>query len=486
MIFRDLLSLSTGNLTRMKLRTFLTVAGVVIAIGTFVAMVSFGAGNQKYVADQFEKLGLFSTIQVYPLSKTAAGDTVKARPLDNLALAELTKIPGVRLAYPFDAITVTVALADSQITSRAQALPVSALHTKLFSQMSAGRIYTSDSAREAVVTPRLMHLFHVAQADSLVGQALILTVRASTIDSGLAKLLPDRAYVQSKIKAIQFDSLLVADYRQRQAHALANEAIGRFVDGFFNNRATVVETLTVCGVLEERGSDHMQIGPIILPLAVAQRFKLAGMRDDPANLFSAFSSGTIFSLESAGSGLAFPSVTLDIDPNIAIATISDSVKSLGFRPFSFAERFAELQKFFFYFNLALSVVGLIALITASLGIVNTMVMSIIERRREIGVLKSLGASEGDVRILFLVESSVIGAIGSAIGIIIGWLATRVASTIMQSYMTKEGLGRIELFAMPIWLIATAMAVGIIVSVIAGYYPAARAAAVDPVEALRSE
>ena len=164
----------------------------------------------------------------------------------------------------------------------------------------------------------------------------------------------------------------------------------------------------------------------------------------------------------------------------------DSVQALGFRCFSFAEQFSKLRKVFVYFNLALGVIGLIALISASLGIVNTMVMSILERTREIGVLKSLGADDRDIRLLFLVESGVIGAVGAAVGIVFGWLITRVASTVAKAIMAKDGFGDIELFAMPPWLILTALGIGIVVSLAAGYYPAARAARVDPVQALRAE
>ena len=92
---------------------------------------------------------------------------------------------------------------------------------------------------------------------------------------------------------------------------------------------------------------------------------------------------------------------------------------MGFRTFSFAEEFDEIRKFFLFFNLALSLVGVIALVTAALGIVNTMLMSISERRREIGILKSLGAEDGDVRRLFLVESGLIGVMGSGLGIALG-------------------------------------------------------------------
>ena len=113
-------------------------------------------------------------------------------------------------------------------------------------------------------------------------------------------------------------------------------------------------------------------------------------------------------------------------------------------------------------------------------------MSILERRREIGVLKSLGADNSDIRIMFLVESGVIGLIGASVGIMLGWVVTRIASFVAQKIMENEGVDGMELFALPIWLILTALGFGIAVSVVAGLYPAARASRVDPVEALRSE
>jgi len=486
MIFRDLVSISTGNLKRLKLRTFLTVSGVVIAIATFVAMVSFGAGNQKYVTKQFDELGLFSTMQVYPLAKTAPGDTAKARKLDAEALAELARIPGVRLAYPFDAITVTAAMADSTVTSKAQAIPTSAVQTKLFSRMLAGRAFTGDSVKETVVMSRLLRSFGIGKPDSAIGRSLVLSVKAATIDSGLAWLVPcDPQYIRRKIHEVRVDSLMRREFRYRFVRGLVNEGISRFLEGFLGHRVTVTDTLVIVGVMAE-GSGQARIEPIIVPLATAARLRSSGLSDNPADLFAAFSSGSAISLESAASTRAYPQATLDIDPGVPLKSVSDSVKALGFRTFSFAEQFEELQRFFLYFKLILGVVGLIALATASLGIVNTMVMSILERRREIGILKSLGADERDIRLLFLVESGAIGAAGSAAGILAGWLASRVASFAARAIMARQGVDSIELFAMPPWLILMALAIGIGVSLAAGYYPASRAAAVDPVEALRNE
>jgi putative ABC transport system permease protein len=487
MNFRDLVTISAGNLKRLKLRTSLTASGVVIAIATFVAMVSFGAGNQKYLSEQFESLGLLNTMQVYPVTKTSASDTARARQLDAAALGELARIPGVRLAYPFDAIAASVELDDSTVSLKAQALPTAAVATKLFSHMSAGRAFGVDRAKEAVVTTRFLKSFGIAKADSAIGKRIVLSVKAATIDSGLVSLVPadPQRYVRDKIRAVDPDSVFASGYRFRYVRALADEAISRFLDGFFNRRVTVRDTLEIVGVLSESGGPA-RIESIIVPVATATRLRSAGFGDNPSDLFSALGGGNVFSLESAASALAYPQATLDLDPAASLSNVSDSVKALGFRTFSFAEQFKEMRRFFFYFKLMLAVVGLIALVTASLGIVNTMVMSILERRREIGILKSLGADERDIRLLFLVESGVIGAGGSAIGILVGWLGSRIASLVARAVMAHQGLESIELFYLPPWLVLIALGIGVGVSLAAGYYPASRAAAVDPVEALRNE
>jgi putative ABC transport system permease protein len=203
-------------------------------------------------------------------------------------------------------------------------------------------------------------------------------------------------------------------------------------------------------------------------------------------IFAKMSSGTLFSNPGDASGKTYSQVTINFDPRIPYKGIRDSVEALGFRTFSFAAEFEEIQKIFLYFNLALSLVGLIALVTASLGIVNTMVMSITERKREIGVLKSLGADERDIRALFLVESGVIGFLGTVAGITFGWIIARIASAVAQAFMRNQGIPQMELFALPLLLIIIALGVGVGVSVLAGFYPAARAARVDAVEALRND
>ena len=488
MTFRDMLTISAGNLTRLKLRTFLTSAGVLIAIAAFVSMLSFGAGNQQYIEKQFNELGLFSTIQVYPKNSSSNPDSTPSPKLDAKALERIAAIPGVNLVYPFDAFEVKVTIGDTTLESKAQALSLSAVTTKLFSKLAAGRAFDSNYAREAIISEGLLKDANILHPDSMIGKKIIVSVHVSTIDSAFSHVLVDKGEsLLDRAKRIHFDSLARRTYRSRVLRAEGNELVRRFVNGFMNAQKEIAETLTVCGVRSMIGrAGRLRIEHVIIPIATASRFKAGGIGSSPTDIFEAMTQGNLFSSPEDAGEQSFSQVTIDFDPKVPYKKISEPVEAMGFRVFSFAAQFEEIQRVFLYFNLALALVGLIALTTASLGIINTMVMSITERRKEIGILKSLGADERDIRVLFLSESGVIGLIGTVGGIMFGWIIARVASEIAQSFMRKQGIPPIDLFALPIWLIMIALAVGVSVSVLAGYYPAARAARVDPVEALRNE
>jgi putative ABC transport system permease protein len=486
MTFRDFVAVSIGNLWRMKLRTFLTVSGVVVAIAAFVSMMSFGAGNQRNVNREFEQLGLLFTMQVYPQTDKPLTDSTKTAVLDNAMIEKLAHIPGVTLAFPMNAFTVTAAVADTTIKAGAQALPKTATETRLYSQLKAGRFFAGDSAREAVVTEEFLRLIGNIAADSIIGKPLVLSARTVSIDSGIAAVLPHKwADVRHEFDDVDVDSLLHRQYVNRVARQKLGQAMARFFNGFVNSHNIICDTLTICGVVKGERHGWLRTEPIIIPMATALRFTSGGIADNPVDLFASMSNGTLFGSNSAQGGI-YPQVTLQIDPQAPYQPVRDSVQALGFRCFSFAEQFSRVRKMMVYFNLALGVIGLAALITASLGIVNTMVMSILERTREIGVLKSLGADDRDIRLLFLVESGVIGTIGAIVGIVFGWLITRAISAVVRALMAKDGFGDIEMFALPLWLVLIALGIGIIVSLAAGYYPASRASRVDPVQALRAE
>jgi putative ABC transport system permease protein len=115
-----------------------------------------------------------------------------------------------------------------------------------------------------------------------------------------------------------------------------------------------------------------------------------------------------------------------------------------------------------------------------------MVMSILERRREIGIMKAIGASNLEIKLIFFVEASVIGFLGGIFGLILGWLVTRLSNFFMNMYLRPLGEAHVELFYFPFWLLFGSLIFSIVISLLAGLYPAIRASRIDPVKALRHD
>lgn len=487
MAFRDLIEISFRNLWRSKLRTALTTAGVVIAIATFVAMLSFASGNNRYFTRMYYEFGLMNQMSVTPKSANSA-DTSEAAVLDNAAMAEISAIPGVELAYPYSVFDVRATVLDTSIATSARALPADAVRTVLFSKILGGADFSSESAREAIVTHHFAELIDV-EPDSLIGERLIVSMKVARLDSALAATVDNpSAEVADLLARVDEDSIGDMDYRRRFIKGELSSRIGRFVKGLMERQASVSDTLTITAVAPNDDSYGWQTAPLVIPESTARRLSTGGIvtGGNPADLLTSIREGALFDSAGDFDSKSYPRVTLVLDPLSNHKTVKDSVQALGFRAFSFAEQFEEMQRFMVYYYLGLGVIGVIALITAALGIINTLVMSITERRREIGILKSLGGYENDIRMLFLVESAAIGAVGATAGILVGWIGTRVVAMILRIIMEREDIPPFDPFAMPAWLIALALAFGVSVSVLAGLFPAARASRVDPVEALRTE
>jgi putative ABC transport system permease protein len=134
----------------------------------------------------------------------------------------------------------------------------------------------------------------------------------------------------------------------------------------------------------------------------------------------------------------------------------------------------------------LIIFGSLALIVASIGIVNTLVMAILERRREIGIMKAIGASDGDVRAIFFAEAGAMGILGGILGVALGWAIGRVLNGGFNIYLKSQSFPPEHLWAVPWWLVVFAIVFAFLVSLVSGLYPAGRAARLDPVQALRYE
>jgi len=444
----------------MKLRSFLTVSGVVIGIAALVSMMSFGAGMQKNVSDQFKELEIFNILTIVPggmspmesehqeyheengiaaeVSADSSKDTTVYKPLNKDAVAEIGKIPGVKIVYPEDTFPVRLKLGDRYANSTAEAVPAAMGDILADGDLFAGRSFASDTAKEIVVHKRLLSRLGHESPDSAVGKEIV--VISARVDMGGAMGM----------------------------------LMGRRGSSVFKE---VEHSFTICGVHGKKEGMESNWRQLIIPFETAQGIERLGFS-------SAFD--LLKQVSGEGGENEYASLIVRMESSDKFQAARDSIEVLGYNTFSFADQFEEIRKFFLIFDLILGVVGFIALVVASLGIANTMVMSIIERYREIGVLKSLGASNGDIRWLFLVESSAIGLLGAVIGLFFGWIISRIASTAAIYFMVKEGAPEIDLFYLPLWLVIMALCFGTMVALAAGMYPAARAAKVDPVKSLRHD
>ena len=174
-----------------------------------------------------------------------------------------------------------------------------------------------------------------------------------------------------------------------------------------------------------------------------------------------------------------------------VLDITDQVNEMGFMASTAQQYVQSVNSFFVIMQLLFGGVGAIALLVAAIGIANTMTMAILERTREIGLMKAIGATNRDVLSIFLGEAAGIGFIGGFGGVTLGWLAGQILNVVMISYMTGQvaetgGAPPSVAIYTPLWLPLFALIFSTLVGLLSGLYPALRAATLVPVTALKYE
>jgi ABC-type antimicrobial peptide transport system permease subunit len=174
------------------------------------------------------------------------------------------------------------------------------------------------------------------------------------------------------------------------------------------------------------------------------------------------------------------------DPD-TLTDVQKKLSDLGFSAFSIVDQLKEIRTVFLIINSSLGLLGGISLLVASFGIANTMIMSILERTREIGIMKAIGAEDREIKLIFFVEAALIGFAGGVTGSLAAWGIDVAANHIAYRFFLKpRGISYVTFFALPPYLWLGAIAFAVAVAIAAALYPAARAARIDPVKALRHD
>lgn len=466
--------LAFANLRRTKLRTFLTTLGVVIGIGALSSMVSFGTGMQKNITDAFAANDLFTSITVTPkeieLHEIASGNVAEMAnalkresiPLTDSLLHEIKNIPGVKIAYPNLEFPARVVLLGDSTTTRVHAMPSAMGTYKPFDDLLAGSFFTSDTAWQIILR-----------------EEFIQRLKIRLLDNNSDAILSKEDSVHG-FKLVHPDSLINKTLRLVSLSMNASRIPG-VVSNMMRNKPEMpfdetISEMKIVGITRrtsEFGRNAFN-GGVLIPIGTAQKI--------PQLSFS-----SVWDLlGSKNSGDAYGSIQVRVENMQQIDPVAEHLRNMNVGVFSIIDQLDEIKRVFLILNSLLGAVGAIALIVAGLGIINTMVMSILERQREIGIMKAIGGSEKEIRMIFFTEVGVIGLIGALAGLVLGWLVTQVATMVVNTQILPDGTEPVNLFYFPAWLIVGAIAFAIIISLAAGLYPAARAARIDPVRALRHD
>jgi putative ABC transport system permease protein len=458
MKLRDLTELAGRNLREAVLRNSLTTLGIAVGVASLVAMLSLGVGLQQLASTRLSKTGLFDAIFVMSQAnqrafggppRPAADPTKPLRRLDDDARQQLTQIKNVVEVYPEVRFPTEIQFDGKPYMTTVAGIPASARADGAFDDIK-GTYFSAPDADEAILQVELAKDLSKTP-DSLIGKEI--TLRYAERQS-----LPEEPSPKDK-----------------SAAAAGAAGTSDFSPGF-----SIIPRemkLHIIGIVETEpaaGFGGMGRGRLLIPLQVAQKLRIA----QPTDLREM--------LRGTSGKPTYESLTVRVSSPKAVQSVEDAIKKMGFGTFSILDATKNLQLFFTVFDLLLGIFGSLALTVSSLGIINTLVMAILERRREIGVLKALGAADRDVRRLFFAEAGAMGLLGGVFGVVLGWLIGRTLTFGTNAYLARQQLPPIDLSSVPLWMVGAAIAFSFVVSLAAGIYPAARAARLDPVEALRYE
>ena len=441
----DLVRLILGNLSRRKARVGLTAIGVVIGTAAVVILVSLAIGLQRNANEQLFGIGDLTQIQVMPAfdMEGGGGPVVRVdgggggpggqpqptRLLTNSALEELRAIPGVASVIPRDYLMTGLIVKYQKLEGGVGVIGVDTADlAELGLEATEG---STELVRNSVV----------------IGAMVPSNFYDPRIRPGQEPPPPPQLYGQ-----------------QIQLIALKYDEQGNEI------RKTL--SVRVSGILQEtRGESDWTM---YLPL-------------EQVKALNEWAQGRRINYNKDGYG----QVVVKVQDVEQVLDISEQITNMGFQAFT-PQSFVEgINNFYVILQFIFGGVGAIALLVAAIGIANTMAMSILERTREIGLMKAVGATNRDVLAIFLGEAAGIGFLGGLGGVLIGWLAGQGINVIALVYLANQageqgGMPPSIAVYTPFWLPLFALIFSTIIGMISGLYPALRAATMIPVIALKYE
>ena len=457
MLLGDYVEEIVWSFRKQKLRTALTSFGIGIGAFAVAIMVGLGQGVQSYIERQVRAFGNPRVVIVFPDFGGSANrifDQISrvgkpAQKIDEKAESErrrnrggfqilpaqvekIRKIPGVERVSPMTWLEldgIAIGLAGDVPASETRPAELyetdfGALATHpLAGKPSAGRLPEDDEPEAVAISPQYAEAFHVAPA-ALVGREVGIWVpRLADVSARFLFRDPTKFKDEHRLFRARVVGLVERSPASRTVYA--SLAFGREMFRYQSGNPDMLS--------EDRPGVQAYV-------------RIADTAD--------------------------------------VQSVKDQIKEAGLVAKGISEQLEDISKSFLVVKLALSLFGVIAVFVATLGIANTLLMAISERTREIGVMKALGGTASTIRRMFAAEAAAIGLVGGVLGVGAAVALGSVLNVVARAQL--DSVDELTAFAFPWWLIVGAVAFSALIGVLAGIYPANRAARLDPIEALRYE
>lgn len=508
----DLLILPVAALWQQKVRTLLTTLGVVFGAFVLAASLSIGSGVQETIDRESHRSDISRRVEVFPKWKPTTpkaeeeikvdgemSDSRKQRLRKLLAelnqradlapvrneltrerLQEVAALPHVKSLVPVAYNSGFAILADK--SEYAQMLSARADDEGIGRRLVAGHNFHSPASREVIISEFLAYrlgMINESDVEGLIGKPIRLEFRNSIVRSGFAIYIQRQQGMPSREERAALDKITSKLPESLEKLGLSKseaEALRTAIqDKPAPEPTTYSEEFTVAGVIRKL-NEQDQKGPwdplrmdsdILIPYETALDiyFKTSNRNDYGVN-----------------------EAVLLVDSEDNVKAVVDKIRESGLESRAAIE-FIERERLIYLLIFGgMTCVAGVALLVSALGIANTMLMSVLERTREIGIMKAVGADNRHLIVIFLIEGALIGLLGAVVGLLLAWGASYPGDAWVRSMVLRDI--KIDLkgsiFVFPVWMSVTVMFFTVLVTTLAAVYPARHAARIDTVSALRHE
>ena len=441
MRIRDLLTMGLKNLSRRKARTILTVLGVIIGSLSIIIMVSIGKGMENNFNSQVMQQGGLTTITVNTYADIMDKDgnyvSSKEQALDDNLVEQIKAMEHVRAVTPVINKSATLYYGKYMSWANLTAMDMSVFDDFDFPELSYGE-YPSEEDNSYIVfgftTP---YEFYDPTSRGNSGKQVDL----------------QKSKVELRFEEYQAEPT-------KKAFTLPLKKISKMVqtDSEFD-----YNTYIDLGYFKE------------LYMKYCNTLKLEDRKKAVASIKT------------------YQQIKLNVDNVDNVEAVQDEIKNLGFQSYSMMQYLLPLQNASKTLQMVLGALGAVAMVVSAISIANTMVMSIYERTKEIGIMKVLGCTIRDIRKLFLFEAAMIGLFGGVIGIVLGyiasWLVNKFGQPLFSALMSGNymyDMTNTKFSIIPLYLPLLSLAISITVGLLSGYFPARRATKISAIEAMKTE